>query len=168
MQFLENNERLFILTQRWEPKQRVSYSLSPNGRKYKNYIQVRGKSLGVCIDEVFIKLSDNYNNIEWINKMKIEKAKYLHISEASNYGYIEGYFIDIDTNKESKYREYLWRNTMEKIEIIKDFVGIARFTVGGFGDSSSYEKPYSISPQNIEKLKSIGWSFNDIKPLSSQ
>lgn len=165
MQFLEDNGRLFILTQRWEPKQKVITS-NFQGRKYKDTIQVRGKNLGVCIDEAFVNLSDNYNNIEWINKTKAEKAKYLYVSEASNYGYIEGYYIDIDVNKDSKYREYLWRNTQEKLDQIKEFTGTRRFTIGGFGDSSSYEKQYAISAENIEKLKSLGWEFNSLKPLS--
>lgn len=166
MQFLEENSKLFILSHRCQPKQKTVTQTLFTGRKYKDTIQVRGKDLGICIEEAFYKPDENYMNIEWVDKMKIEKAKYLHISEANNYGYIEGYYIDLDLNKESKYREYLWRNTQSKLDVIKDFVGIRKFTIGGFGDSFSYEKQYGISLENIEKLKSLGWEFNNFKPLS--
>lgn len=166
MQFIEDNSKLFILSHRWQPKDKVVTKTLFTGRKYKDTIQVRGKDLGTCIEEAFNKADENYMNIEWVEKMKVEKAKYLHISEADNYGYIEGYYIDLDTNEKAKYREYLWRNTQSKIETIKDFVGTRRFTIGGFGDSSSYEKQYAISLENINKLKSLGWQFNNFNPFS--
>lgn len=168
MQFIDENSKLFILSHRWQPKDKVVTKNLFTGRKYKDTIQVRGKDLGTCIEEAFNKADENYMNIEWIERMKTEKSKYLYVSEADNYGYIEGYYFDLDVNEKAKYREYLWRNTQSKLDAIKDFVGTRRFTIGGFGDSSSYEKKYAISLENINKLKSLGWEFNNFKPLSGR
>lgn len=88
MQFLEDNEKYFILSHRWQPKSKVVNTIF-NGRKYKDTIQVRGKDLGMCIEEAFNKIDENYMNIEWVNRMKIEKEKYLYIREADNYGILK-------------------------------------------------------------------------------
>lgn len=155
MQFIEENEKLFICSHRWSSKNKAVIRTF-NGRKYKDEIKVRGRDLGICIEEVFYKADENYTNIEWIEKMQIEQSKYLYITEADNYGFIEGYYFDLDTNIKSKYREYLWRNTQNKLDAIKDYVAPKRFSIGSFGDSSSYLKVYSISLDNINRLKSLG------------
>jgi hypothetical protein len=166
MQFLENNQRLFILSHRWQPKdKRVTTTFQ--GRKYKETIQVKGRDLGMCVEEVFLELSDNYNNLEWVEKMKIEKEKYLYVSESDNYGYIQGYFIAVDTeDKNDKYRKHLWRNTYAKIEAVKEYLSSETFHYGGFGDSYSHRYDNVITLGNINKLKELGWSFNNFKPLS--
>jgi len=165
LKWIEENEKLFILSQRWEPKQKT-VTKTFNGIKYKDTIQVRGKNLGLCIDEAFLSADQNYMNMEWVEKMKIQKAKYLHITEADNYGHIEGYYFKIDNDKDSMHRQYLWRNTQEKIDSIKEYVSEKTFYIGGFGDSSSYKQPYSISVENLGKLKQLGWTFNEVKKIS--
>lgn len=165
MQFLEENSKLFILSHRWAPKQKTVVKQF-QGVKYKHKIQVRGRDLGTCIEEVFLTADQNYLNDEWVEKMRVEKAKYLYIKEADNYGYIEGYYFDLDTERDTKYRYYLWRNTKNKLDSISEFTSPSVFTVGGFGDSSRYKKQYGITLENINKLKEKGWMFNNFKPLS--
>jgi hypothetical protein len=166
MLFIENNPKLFNISERWVPKTKTVIE-NRFGAKFKTSIQVRGKHLGLCIDAAYIHAHENYLTDEWLEKAIIEKVKYLHITEANNYGSITGYYIEIDENKDSDFREYAWRNTIKKIESIKEYFHEGCFFVGGYGDSYSYVKKYSISFENIRILKELGWTFNDFKPLTS-
>jgi len=167
VQYIEDNKKFFILSDRWEPKTKtITVTPQFGGKKYKDTIQVRGRHLGLCIEEAYLRIDDNYQNIEWIERMQVERAKFLYVTDASNYGSIDGYFFDIDDDKKHKYRYYLWRNTQAKIDSIKQYLYEGTFYVGGYGDSSSYTKKYAITVDNINYLKSIGYTFNDYNPLS--
>lgn len=164
--FLDQNEKLFHLTQRWQPKEkRVTTTFQ--GRKYKETIQVKGKNLGICIDNAFLKLEDNWKTDEWLELMKIEKAKTVHISEWSNYGWIEGYYFELD-REEHEFRYHLWRNTPEKLKILQDLgvFGERTYSIGGFGDSSSHKITTAIGEKGLQILKKEGWQFNQLKEIS--
>lgn len=165
VQFIEDNKKYFILSDRWESKTKT-VNTTFGGRKYKDTVQVRGKHLGLCIEEAFLRIDDNYQNIEWVERMQVERGKYLYVTEANNYGFITGYYFDIDKDENHKYRYHLWRNTQAKIDSIKQYLHEGRFVVGGFGDSSSYIKKYAITNDNLNYLKSIGYTFNDYRPLN--
>jgi hypothetical protein len=164
MEFIENNNRLFILKHKWTTKDKTVITTFA-GRKYKDTIQVKAKDLGLCVENVFLQLDENYNNIEWAEKMKITHEKYLNITPSNNYGYIQGYYVELDKEDET-YRKHLWRNTKEKIEKIKDYLSSGYFVYGGLGDSYSTKHDNIITTENIEKLKKEGWTFNDYPPLS--
>ena len=36
------------------------------------------------------------------------------------------------------------------------------FYTGGFGDSSAHPVDYAISPDGLEKIKQVGWTFNEL------
>lgn len=166
MEFLEENENLFHLSQRWQPKEKV-VTRNMFGTKFKDKIQVRGRNLGICIDKVFLSPKENWRTDEWLALVKIEKAKYIHITEWDNYGYIQGYYIQLD-KEGHEFRYHLWRNTPEKLEEIKklNVLETRSYGIGGFGDYSSHNITTAISPQGLEILKQNGWEFNELKPLS--
>ncbi len=166
MQFLSEHERYFVLAERWEPKEKT-ITRQMFGRKYKDTIQIRGKHLGLCIENAYTSLDQNHHNIEWVNRMKFEKAKYIELSVANNYGYIMGYFVQIDKeNKEDEYRKHLWRNTPEKIAEIKPYLKSGGFIYGGFGDSYTNMHDNIITIDSINELKGKGYTFSDFPPLS--
>lgn len=166
MKFVDSNSKLFNLSERWEPKNKTVTTLF-NGRKYKDEIRIRGKHLGVCVDDAYLKPEHNYMTDEWIAAVRIEKAKYIHITESNNYGDIQGYFILVDKPEEkSRLRYHLWRNTPEKIRQISKHLYKGSFVYGGFGDSGSVAYENVISISSIDELKSEGWTFNDFEPLT--
>ena len=136
----------------------------------KGSVERKGKNMGACLLDVYLLPEDNPKTEEWLQKQVAEKAKYIHISEFDNYGIIEGYFIDIDIENDSsnKNREYLWRNTKQKVQEIQS-LGVTHqytFYLGGYGDCNKYPKEYAVSPEGLRKLKEAGWTFNELKPLS--
>ena len=98
-----------------------------------------------------------------------EICNYIYISEFDNYGYIEGYFITIDKeNDSSEHKEWLWRNTEQKVKEIQS-LGVthkATFYFGGYSDSTAHPVEYAISSEGLQKLKQAGWTFNELTPLS--
>lgn len=167
MQFILNNPKLFYINNQWSYKYKVVYR-SVAGVKFKDTDRIKNKNLGLGIEQVYISPEDNFRTKEWLQKQITEKAKYIHISEFSNYGYIEGYYICIDKESDSEYREWIWRNTESKVKEIQS-LGVLHentFYIGGFGDCSVYSVDYAISTDGLEKLKQAGWTFNQLNQLS--
>lgn len=166
MQFILDNPKLFHTDNQWSLKDKVIYR-TIYGTKYKETERVKNKNLGLGIEQVFLLPEDNFRTEEWLQKQIVEKAKYIHISEFDYYG-VQGYFIKIDKNSNSKYREWLWRNTTSKVKEIQSLGVLHKdtFYTGGYGDSSAHPVDYAISHNGLEKLKQSGWTFNQLNPLS--
>ena len=156
MQFILDNPKLFHTDNQW------TYKVMPRSQKV-----APNKNLGLGIEEVYILPEDNFRTEEWLQKQKVEKARYIHISEFDYYG-VQGYYVSIDKEGDSKYREWLWRNTTSKVKEIQSLGVLHKdtFYTGGFGDSSAHPVDYAISPDGLEKLKQAGWTFNQLNPLS--
>ena len=156
MQFILDNPKLFHTDNQW------TYKVMPRSQKV-----APNKNLGLGIEEVYILPEDNFRTEEWLQKQKVEKARYIHISEFDYYG-VQGYYVSIDKEGDSKYREWLWRNTISKVKEIQSLGVLHKdtFYTGGFGDSSAHPVDYAISPDGLEKLKQAGWTFNQLNPLS--
>ena len=156
MQFILDNPKLFHTDNQWTYKVMLrSQKVAPN------------KNLGLGIEEVYILPEDNFRTEEWLQKQKVEKARYIHISEFDYYG-VQGYYVSIDKEGDSKYREWLWRNTISKVKEIQSLGVLHKdtFYTGGFGDSFAHPIDYAISSDGLEKLKQAGWTFNQLNPLS--
>ena len=70
MQFILDNPKLFHTDNQWTYKVMLrSQKVAPN------------KNLGLGIEEVYILPEDNFRTEEWLQKQKVEKARYIHISE---------------------------------------------------------------------------------------
>lgn len=156
MQFILDNPKLFHTDNQW------TYKVMPRSQKV-----APNKNLGLGIEEVYILPEDNFRTEEWLQKQKVEKARYIHISEFDYYG-VQGYYVSIDKEGDSKYREWLWRNTTSKVKEIQSLGVLHKdtFYTGGFGDSSAHPIDYAISPDGLEKLKQSGWIFNQLNPIS--
>ena len=156
MQFILDNPKLFHTDNQW------TYKVMPRSQKV-----APNKNLGLGIEEVYILPEDNFRTEEWLQKQIVEKAKYIHISEFCYYG-VQGYYVSIDKEGDSKYREWLWRNTTSKVKEIQSLGVLHKdtFYTGGFGDSSAHPVDYAISTDGLEKLKQAGWTFNQLNPLS--
>lgn len=156
MQFVLDNPKLFHSDNQW------TYKVMPRSQKV-----VHNKNLGLGIEQVYLSPEDNFRTEEWLQAQIISKAKYIHISEFDYYG-VQGYYIKIDKDGDSKYREWLWRNTESKVKEIQSLGVLHKktFYTGGFGDSSAHPVDYAISPDGLEKLKQAGWIFNQLRPLS--
>lgn len=156
MQFILDNPKLFHTDNQW------TYKVMPRSQKV-----APNKNLGLGIEEVYILPEDNFRTEEWLQKQIVEKAKYIHISEFCYYG-VQGYYVSIDKEGDSKYREWLWRNTTSKVKEIQSLGVLHKdtFYTGGFGDSSAHPVDYAISPDGLEKLKQAGWTYNKLNPLS--
>lgn len=157
MQIIVDNPKLFDTGEVWTYK-RVPQSFS----------RIKNKNLGLGIKEVYIVPEDNYRTDEWLKKKTEDCLKYIHISEFDNYGRIEGYYIEIDKDKDSRYREYVWRNTENKI---KDILSLGvlhkyEFIRGGWGDCCSYPVDYAIDNDGLKMLKECGWEFNSLSPIN--
>lgn len=166
MQFILDNPKLFHTGDQWGYKNKV-VQVVISGVKFKDTIQVKNKNLGLGIEEVYLSPEDNFKTDEWLQKQIIDKAKYIYISEFEYYG-VQGYFIKIDKEDDSKYRRWIWRNTKSKIDEIQELGVLHKetFYTGGFGDSAAHPVDYAISPDGLEKLAQAGWTFNKLKPLS--
>ena len=100
MQFILDNPKLFHTDNQWTYKVMLrSQKVAPN------------KNLGLGIEEVYILPEDNFRTEEWLQKQKVEKARYIYISELDYYG-VQEYYVSIDKEFDSKYREWLWRYTI--------------------------------------------------------
>jgi len=159
MKFIESNPKLFRLSERWEPKTKTIIE-NIGGRRYKNKITVRGKALGICIDQVYLSPEANDMTDEWLGVMKKNYEKFINISTIDEYGHVIGYHVVEDTGRTGE-----WRNTKEKIWwlLSEGFVSPVSYPFGGFGDSYTRTFDYGISLRMIENLKELGWTTNDIK-----
>lgn len=166
MQFILDNPKLFYTDNQWSYKNKVVYR-TISGVKFKDTDVVKNKSLGLGIEQVYLLPQDNFRTEEWLQKQIVDNAKHIHISEFDYYG-VQGYYIKIDKESNSKYREYLWRNTECKVREVQS-LGVTHkdtFYTGGFGDSSAHPVDYAISPDGLDKLTKAGWTFNKLSPLS--
>lgn len=166
MQFVLNNPKLFHAENQWSCKDKVVYR-TLSGVKFKDTERVKSKNLGLGIEEVYLLPEHNFRTEEWLQVQITSKAKYIRISEFDYYG-VQGYYISIDKEGDSKYREWIWRNTKSKVKEIQ-ILGVLykeTFYTGGFGDCSAHLVDYAISPDGLEKLKQAGWTFNQVRPLS--
>lgn len=157
MQFILDNPKLFHTDNQW------TYKAVP---RYMTV--VKNKNLGLGIEDVYILPEDNFRTEEWLQKQIIENAKYVHINEFDNYGIIEGYYVGIDKESNSKYREHIWRNTETKVKELQS-LGITHkdtFYMGIFGDSSAHTFDYAISHGGLEKLEQAGWTHNNLLPIT--
>lgn len=166
MQFVLDNPKLFHSDAQWSYKDKVVYR-TMSGVKFKDTDRVKNKNLGLGVEQVYLSPEDNFRTEEWLQKQIADKAKYIHVSEFDYYG-VQGYYISIDKQGDSKYREWKWRNTEAKVKDIHslDVLHKATFYTGGLGDSSSHPVDYAISPDGLDKLKQAGWTFNQLRPLS--
>ncbi|MDD3038838.1 hypothetical protein [Bacteroides sp.] len=165
MQFVLDNPKLFHVDNQWSYKDKAVYR-SVSGVKFKDTDRVKNKNLGLGIEQVYLSPKDNFRTEEWLEAQIAIKAKYIHISEFDYYG-VQGYFISIDKESGSKYKEWLWRNTAAKVEEIQSLGVLHKgvFYTGGYGDSSVHPVDYAISPDGLEKIKQAGWTFNELSPI---
>lgn len=157
MQFILDNPKLFHIDNQW------TYKTMPRSQTV-----VKNKNLGLGIEDVYILPEDNFRTEEWLQKQIIENAKYVHINEFDNYGIIEGYYVGIDKESNSKYREHIWRNTETKVKEIQS-LGVTHkdtFYFGSFGDSGARSFDYAISKDGLQKLEQAGWTHNNLSPIT--
>lgn len=166
MQFVLDNPKLFHADNQWSYKDKVVYRHMA-GVKFRDTERVKNKNLGLGIEQVYLSAEHNFRTEEWLQVQIASKAKYIYISEFDYYG-VQGYFISIDKEGSSQYREWLWRNTGAKVKEILSLGVLHKktFYSGGFGDSSAHPVDYAISPDGLDKLKQSGWTFNQLRPLS--
>ena len=139
MQFIEDNPKLFSTGQ----------VLKNPGKPYQ-------KNSGLAIKNVYLDASENPTTDEWLNKMIEEKKTVIHVDSVDNYGNIMGYYLTIDNEKYSKNKEYIWRNTQEKLNYLKQkgIVGKRKFVMGFFGDCGESVHEYAFLYDNWkEELK---------------
>lgn len=167
MQFVIDNPKLFHTETKYSYR-KESYINTVAGQMFRDTRYVVHKNLGLGIANVYLHPEDNFRTEEWLQKQIEDKAKYIHVSEFDNYGRIEGYYIGIDKESNSKYREHLWRNTEAKLKELKDLgvVSCGAFYLGGFGDCSKHSFDYTITPSGLSRLKEEGWTFNKLKPIT--
>lgn len=166
MQFVIDNPKLFHTETKYSYK-KESYIDTIAGHRIRDTRKVAHKNLGLGIADVYLHPEDNFRTEEWLQKQINDKAKYIYISEFDNYGRIEGYYIKVDKDSGSKYREHLWRNTEAKLKELKDLgiVSYGVFYFGGFGDCTKCPYDYTITLSGLQRLKEIGWSFNKLKSI---
>lgn len=139
MQFIVDNPKLFKTT---------------NGATQK-------KNQGLLINNVYITAEDNPDTTEWANKMKEENKKYIFITQIEYYGVVCNK-INID---DSKSKDYIWRNTPEKVNEVILLLGIKPEDVyyGGIGDCYKARNIYVITKEHVEKLRKLGWTVEGYK-----
>ena len=134
MEFVDNNPKLFDLVE----------------------VAKKGKTVGLGISRVYLSAEENPKTEEWIEKMKVEWKKKIHIGERTYYGYHEYWFIPEDngSNEESEYR-----NTSEKIKELADAGVIKKVTkcYGGWGDARN-EEVYLFSDEVKKAIEDYGWA----------
>ena len=127
-----------------------------------------GKKTGkLVISRVYLSAIDNWQTEEWLDHQIKIKEKYFYVSEYDNYGYMSGYYIAYDEEKDDKL--YLWRNTKVKVDDLKEKLSLkpASYNIGGMYDSGTiYPNGYEITSDQLDLLKLEGYTFNDYRPLS--
>lgn len=171
-QFILSNPKLIYTENIWSYREKnVKRRLWANDPKstYNDTVSVKNKNLGLGIVTVYLQAKDNYRTDEWLQEKIATSKKVLHINDWSNYGYIEGYYVNTDLQKEDdRFRMWLWRNTPAKMQWLRENGYLHRdtFSVGGFGDCAITTLDTAISLDKINELKQLGWSINDLPPLS--
>jgi hypothetical protein len=157
LKFIQDNTKHFQIAEEWSYKTIKKKERLPNGRVWSHPESVKNKSLGLCVERVFLDIKENPENPEWLEFAIKTYAKSLWLSQADNYGHFEGYYIEPSTSGKPKY----YGNTQEKLEKLKDrnLVGVFSWWVGGYGDCAKCTKPYGISDNSIKILKNEGWTF---------
>ena len=138
MQFIEDNPKLFKL-----------------GEKTKRTKNTQ-TTLGLGIMTAYLSADENPDTEEWMEKMRKEWDKKIHVDEQTYYGYHEYWLIPKDdvTSKEGKYR-----NTPEKIKFLEEN-GVIKKVSGGYGGFSDYYRTeyYPYSEEVQKALEAIGWT----------
>lgn len=173
-QYIIDNPKVFYFENEFSYKHvKVKRYLWPGQKEFywdTNY--VKNKSLGLAVKNVYLNPDDNYRTDEWLQKMIETQKHYIAISEMNNYGYIQGYYLSKDVKPEKqtddKYRFWKWRNTDEKLDYLKSngYTNEGGAVYGGFGDSHSVKYDHEITLNSIGKLQAMGWTMNEVKPLS--
>lgn len=148
MQFIEDNHDLFSLGVITDP---ISNRVA--------------KNKGLLIKNVYLTSAENPTTDEWIEKKVKENKKYIYINEIEYYGRIEGYYISRDSEKGSHNREYLWRNTKEKLDklVEQGIVCKHTFCIGNMSDCYSSTFEYALLGDWENKLIENGWKFNVVR-----
>lgn len=156
MSFVMDNPKLFVTKEVWTYKSK-SYT-DPYCGKVTRTIKDKLKGLG--ISNVYLSPEDNPFIEEGALKKQIDFEKTIWISYWDNYGTREGMYVNVDNLDENdKFRKHLWRNTVEKINNLKE-IGIlykTQFFIGGWGDCTTHNIETAINSDGINKLKELGW-----------
>ena len=148
MLFIENNPKLF------------------SGAQY----ELKRKPIGFHLTAVYESPEENPTTQEWVDKQRNEKSKYVYVKEYDNYGRISGYYIQVDKEGDDRLRSFLWRNTADKLNVIVSRFNLpaASYVICEFGDSSTIAptQSWEISIDQIDTLKSEGYTFNNFRPIT--
>ena len=113
---------------------------------------------GLLVTEVYETADRNPETEEWLDRMKKEWDKKLHVDEMGYYGQHEFWYFPEEYDK-NYMRYHLWRNTPEKLNKLEE-MGILKKTErahGGFGDCTNV-KEYVLTSKVLEELAAIGWT----------
>lgn len=115
---------------------------------------------GSYISQVYVELKDREGTDEYVeyNKEKYKNTIFLSTKEFDYSNIVDFHYVETDTKKDEK-RSNEWRNTPEKIDKIKPYLGRNTFVGGGYGDSYAIDYNNFVSKENIKKLMSEGWEF---------
>jgi hypothetical protein len=127
------------------------------GRKVKIPTEIPvGKIL--CIKNIYLNIEDNPNNEEWVQKQIKENEKTIFLERVVFWITTSDWYIPIDEYDENdRYKKYLWRNTIEKINKIKSIEGVVKEKTYASLDSSKTVDTY-IDDEGIKKLELNGWT----------
>ncbi len=144
MQLIEDNSKLF-----------------KTGSLVRNEGRVNRKNLGLVVTDVYLSPEENDTTKEWLDRQIKEKQKYIHISEADDYGMIVGYYIEKDRDNLSKHNEHIWRNTQEKINRLTELGIIEKRSFFLCGVSHDYE--FALTGEWMKALEENGWEHNELR-----
>ena len=114
---------------------------------------------GTYISQVYVELKDREGTDEYVeyNKQKYKNTIFL---KAVYYDYTKDVaFHYVQQDEKDDKRSDEWRNTPDKIDKIKQYLGQNTFTGGGYGDSYTRKYDNYLSKENIKLLISQGWKF---------
>lgn len=171
MKFIQDNEHLFWLEQRWQPKiVKHRYKCRFSNKYVTDERTVRGKNLGVCVKSAYKE--EKLNPVRPIHAeyLKDKNINYVYVKHIDYYG-VMGYQILLDSKPDEftsyKDRIDLWRNTVEKMKRIDSIIDRKEevFHFGGLGDSYSSKMPGVVSKSDIDKLIDNGFTTNEIRAI---
>jgi len=139
MEFVDDNPKLFDLVE----------------------VGKKGKTIGLGISRVYLSADENPATEEWVEKMKAEWDKKIHIGGRYYYDCLEYWFIPEDFIPENNtlYKEGAYRNTPEKIKELADAGVIKKVKkcYGGFSDCY-YEEVYIFNDEVKKAIEDYGWT----------
>lgn len=135
--------------------------LLKTGSLVRNEGRVNRKNLGLVVTDVYLSPEENDTTKEWLDRQIKEKQKYIHISEADDYGMIVGYYIEKDRDNLSKHNEHIWRNTQEKINRLTELGIIEKRSFFLCGFSHDYE--FALTGEWMKALEENGWEHNELR-----